>query len=253
MLKALKEAANITLFDTNGKPVLYADYMKSTGLSYSQESQYAKRKGVNAIRWDSNREGQLTTSMEIYDPKWLALLFGTTFASSSIDIAKREVISVASGGTTSTALTATVKAGSMYVFPLDADGCTHGTEITADTETTPGTGKYYYDTSTKILKFAAADFASAGKVVVYYLSTSSVNNFKVTLNGYPAGFKMVMDTKFRGTNQVDTYHQIILPNVKPQSSLNLDLSDDSVATIEITWDILGDAAGDMMIMADISN
>jgi hypothetical protein len=252
MLKALKEAANVTLFDTNGKPVLYADYMKSTGISYSMESQYAKRKGVNAIRWDSNREGQLTTQMEVYDPKWLALLFGTTFASSSIDVAKREVINVASGGTTSTALSTTVKSGSMYIFGLDDDGCTHLAEYTADVSTTPGTGKYYYDTGTKILKFNATDFATAGKVVVYYLTTTNVSNFKVTLDGYPAGYKMVMDTKFRGTNQVDTYHQITLPNVKPQSNLSLDLSDDSVATIEITWDILGDANGDMMIMADIS-
>lgn len=252
MLKAIKEAANVTLFDTNGKPVLYADYMKSTGISYTMESIYAKRKGVNAIRWDTNREGQLTTSMEIYDPKWIALLFGTTFASSSIDVAKREVITIAAGGTTTTALSSTVKSGSMYVFILDADGVTHEVEQTADVSATPAENKYYYNTSTKILTFNATTFATEKKVVVYYLTTSTVSNFKVTLTGYPAGFKMVMDTKFRGTNQVDTYHQITLGNVKPQSNLNLDLSDDGVATIEITWDIMGDASGDMMTMADIS-
>ena len=76
MLKAIKEAGNITL-KKSGKPVLYADYMSSTSIDFTMESTYAQRKGVNVIRWDGQRAGTMTTSMTVYDPKWLALLFGT--------------------------------------------------------------------------------------------------------------------------------------------------------------------------------
>ena len=250
MLKAIKEAGNITL-KKSGKPVLYADYMSSTTIDFTMESTYAQRKGVNVIRWDGQRSGTMTTSMTVYDPKWLALLFGTEFASGSLDIAKREVIDVAAGGATTKALSSTVKAGSMYIFILDADGCTHGVEQTVDTEAVPAANKYKYDTGTKILTFNATTFATAGKVVVYYLSTSTVNNFKVTVTNFPAGYELVMDAKMRGTDQNDTYHQLYFGNIKPQSNVNLALSDDNVGTIDITWDIMGDASGDMMTMAEL--
>jgi len=251
MLKAIKEACNIILENTSDKPILFADYMSDTTIDFSMESQYAKIKGVNAIRWDSNREGSLKTSMSVYSPKWIALLFGTEFASASVDIAKRVVLTVASGGTCSTALAAAAVPGSIFVFNLDADGRTHGTEITADAGETPAAGKYYYNTNTKIFTFNATDFATSKKVVVYYLTTSSLNSFKVTTTGFPSGYKMHMDAKMRGTDQVDTYHQVYFPNIKPQSNVTLTMSDDNIGTIDITWDIMADTNGDMMIMTEI--
>lgn len=251
MLYGIKEACNITLYNTSNKPVLYADYMSDTSINFSMESVYAQKKGVNVIRWDGQREGSLTTAMTVFNPKWLALLFGTEFANANIDIAKREVIEVAAGGTTSTALTATPKSGSIYVFELDEDGSTHGDEITVDVQSTPAAGKYYYDTNDKKFTFNATDFATKGQVVVYYLTNTSASTFKVTNTNFPGGYKMYMDAKMRGTNQVDTYHQIYFPNIKPQSNVEIALQDDSVATITITWDILGDAKGDMMHFTEI--
>lgn len=251
MLKAIKEAANITL-KKGGKPILYADYMSSTTVNFTQESTFAQRKGVNVIRWDGQRAGTMTTQMTVYDPKWIALLFGTEFASSSIDIAKREVIDVAAGGTTTKALSAVAKSGSMYIFKLDADGVTHDIEQTVDTLSTPGENKYKYDTTSKLLTFNASTFAEAGKVVVYYLTASTCNNFKVTTSSYPAGYELVMDAKMRGTDQNDTYEQLYFGNVKPQSNVTLTMDDANVGTIEITWDLMGDAAGDMMTMAEIA-
>jgi hypothetical protein len=250
MLKAIKEACNITLETSAKKPCLYADYMSDTTIDFSMESQYAKIKGVNAIRWDSNRQGTLKTSMSVYSPKWIALLFGTEFASGSVDIAKRVVITVAAGGTSTTTIDTPVS-GSIFCFNLDADGRTHGTEITADVSTTPGTGKYYYNTSTKVFTFNATDFATSKKVVLYYLTTSTLNTFKVTTTGFPSGYRMHMDAKMRGTDQNDTYHQIYFPNVKPQSNVTLTMSDDNIGTIDITWDIMADDNGDMMIMTEI--
>jgi hypothetical protein len=251
MLKAIKEACEITLENTAGKPTLFADYMSDTTVEFSMESTYATLKGVNVIRWDGQRTGTLSTSMSVYSPKWIALLFGTEFASSSVDIAKRVVIDVAAGGTTTTVLEASPISGSIFMYNLDTDGRTHGTEITADVATTPATGKYYYNTSTKIFTLNATDFATAKKVVVYYLTASTLNNFKVTTTGFPSGYKMHMTAKMRGTDQGDTYHQIYFPNIKPQSNVTLTMSDDNVGTIDITWDIMADTNGTMMQMTEI--
>ena len=251
MLKAIKEACDITLENSSGKPILFADYMSDTTVEFSMESTYATKKGVKVIRWDGQREGSLRTSMSVYNPKWIALLFGTEFASSSVNIAKRIVIDVAAGGTTSTTLASEPVSGSIFVYNLEADLSSHGTEIVADTNVTPTTGKYYYNTSDKKFTFNATDFTTAGKVVVYYLTPSSVNNFKVTTTNFPAGYRMHMTAKMRDTNQSDTYHQIYFPNIKPQSNVTLTMSDDNVGTIDITWDIMGDAAGDMMQMSEI--
>jgi hypothetical protein len=251
MLKGIKEACDILLQNPTGKPVLFADYMSDTSVSFTMESVYAQKKGVNVIRWDGQREGSLTTSMTVFNPKWLALLFGTEFASASIDIAKREVIEVAAGGATSKALTGTPKSGSIYVFELDEDGSSHGDEITADVQSTPAAGKYYFDTTDKKFTFNATDFATKGKVVVYYLTNATASTFKVTNTNFPSGYKMYMNAKMRGTDQVDTYHQIYFPNIKPRSDVSVAFSDSDVATIEIQWDVLGDSNGDMMHFTEI--
>lgn len=251
MLKAIKEACEITLENTSGKPILFADYMSETSIEFSMESTYAQLKGVNVIRWDGSRAGTLRTSMSVYSPKWISLLFGTEFASESVDIAKRVKLVVAAGGTCATVLESTPVTGSIFVYNLDVDGRSHGTEIVADTETTPTAGKYYYDTSTKKFTFNAADFASGGNVVVYYLISSTVNTFSVTTTGFPSGYRMHMMAKMRGTDQQDTYHQIYFPNIKPQSNVTLTMSDNDVGTIDITWDIMGDDNGDMMQMSEI--
>jgi hypothetical protein len=189
--------------------------------------------------------------MSVYSPKWIALLFGTEFANTTVDIAKRLVIDVAAGGTTTATLESTPVSGSIFVYNLDVDGRTHGTEITADVSSTPTTGKYYYNTSTKQFTFNATDFATAKKVVVYYLVSSSANSFKVTTTNFPAGYAMHMMAKMRGTDQMDTYHQIYFPNIKPQSNVTLTMSEDNVGTLDITWDIMANDNGDMMMMTEI--
>lgn len=252
MLKAIKEACDIILENSSGKPILFADYMSETTVDFTMESTYAQKKGVNVIRWDGQRAGTLRTSMQVYNPKWIALLFGTEFASKSVEIAKREVIDVAAGGTTSTALSATPKSGSIVVYELDADGSSHGDEIVADTNTSPTAGKYYYNIDTKIFTFNATDFSSAGKVVVYYLTNTTANTFKVTTTGFPSGYRMRMFAKMRGTDQQDDYHQLYFPNIKPQSNVTLTMSDSDVGTIDITWDIMGNDAGDMMEMTEVA-
>ena len=51
-LLGLKDASNIHLYNAGvgGKPVLYSDYMTTTDINFTQESDYALVKGVKTIR-----------------------------------------------------------------------------------------------------------------------------------------------------------------------------------------------------------
>lgn len=246
LLKGLRDAANVTVVsNTTSKPVLYADYMSTSNIDFTMESLYARNKGVNSIRWDKDREGTLTTTMEVFEQKWLALLFGTGFATSDVDISKREVLPVVSQTAT---LATAPKTGSLVIFIKDGVG--HGTEQTAGN---PGTTVNTYSISGTTLTFNATTFAdNAKEVVCYYLVNSSVSNFKVTVSGYPSGYKLYLDTALRDTEQNDGMVQICLPNVKPKSNVNLSMDADNVAVLTIEWDIMADSNGDMMIFSDLT-
>lgn len=65
MLYGLKDAANMQIVSqATGKPVLYANYAKTSSINFTSEETYAYNKTVKAIRWDKNREGTFTTEME---------------------------------------------------------------------------------------------------------------------------------------------------------------------------------------------
>jgi len=246
-LLGLKDASNIHLYNASGVPVLYADYMTTTDIDFTQESDYALIKGVKTIRWDKNREGVLKTSMQVFEQKWLALLFGTQFASSIVPIAKREKLQVSSQTCT---LAEVPKSGTLVIFMLDEDGHTHSTQQTAGT---PATTVNTFSIADKVITFNATTFPDSTKYVsCYYLVDSTVSNFTIDTTTYPSGFKMYMDTALRNTSQVDEMTQIVLYNIKPQSNMNLTMSSEGVATIETTWDIMGDSSGDMMTLSKIS-
>lgn len=246
-LLGMKDAADIILYsNTTNKAVLFADYMTTTDINFTQESDFAMVKGVKTIRWDKSREGQLSTSMQVFELKWLSLLFGTEFSSSSVPIAKREKLLVSSQTCT---LKEVPKAGTLIIFKIDADGHTHLAEQTAGT---PGTTENKFSISDKTLTFSATTFPdNTAYVSCYYLVDSTVSNFTVDTTSYPSGYKMYLNTALRNTSQVDELTQIVLYNIKPQSSMKITMSTDSVATIETTWDIMGDANGNMMTLSKI--
>ena len=171
--------------------------------------------------------------MEIYEKKVIALLFGTAITSKTMSVAKREVLSVAAGGT-GAELSATPKSGSLSVFILDADLHTHGVEQTVGTPATTE-NKYSIANNTE-LTFNATTFASAGKVVCYYLLDGTHNSFTVDNVSFPGGYTIYADAALRGTDQNDTYVQYQLPNVKPKSNASITMDSDNVMKISIEWD-----------------
>lgn len=250
MLFGIKDSSNVTVqSNATKKQVLYANYANKTDISFSASPIYALKKGVKSISWDSQREGTLAMSMQVFDLKWIALLMGTEFkAGTSADrISERKVLEIANA---TASFTGEFVAGSMNVFALDEDGITQTTEFES-TSSTPAAGQYKVvttgtgATATSTLTFASG---TTGKVVVYVLKAAAATNkkFVVEVDKYPSGYTLFMDTTIKGNDGVEEMVQIMLPNVKPQSNMTLTFDAENVCTLDITWDILADTNNEML-------
>ena len=251
-LYGIKDSSNITLISNKtNKQVLYSQAANKTDINFSSSPVYALKKGVKSISWDTQREGTCTMSMQVFDLQWIALLMGSEFlpATSADRIASRKVVTVSNATGT---FTGNIVTGSLTVFKLENDNVTHAGEYTVTTEPTVAANKYKIsstpsgDETTNTITFATGE---SGKFVCYFLEAASASNkkFKVEVDKYPGGYTMFLDTTIKadGTG-VEEMVQIKMGNVKPQSNMNLTFDAENVATLDITFDILGTSDNTML-------
>lgn len=236
----IKDSANFTVKykagANKGKVFLYSDYATVATNEWTSEQVYAKSKSVNAIRWDYGRASTLKVDMEIFDLKWVAMLFGTDFVTGSKDILKREVLTIADNKAT---MTGTAVAGSMSVYVLDDDGLTNKTELTVGE--TAGEGKYTIADKT----ITTSDVT--GKIAVYYLEAKTeARTMTINADKYPDNFEIFGDTMIRATDGSDEFVQINYLNVKPKSNFTLTLDASNITTLSAEFDILKDTGSSDM-------
>lgn len=243
-LYGIKDSANITLFDKNtDKPVLYADYCNQTSLNMTSDAVYAMKKTAKAISWDTNREGTLTMEMQVFDLKWIALLFGQTVAAGALDWAKREIVAL--GADLTLTLGDVPKEGTISLFKLGKDGISLGDEIVLDeSDETPA-----YTVEGKVITLAAG--TKGDEYCVFYLTNAGVKSvngsdvitgrsFTVDSTQFPQGYRATFDTMIRDTDQQDHFVQFDFYNLRPKSQLELTLSAEDVCTLSVEWDVLVD-------------
>lgn len=247
MLYALKDCANLRVENAQtGKVDLFVNYAKTSTMEFSSDSVFAMNKNVKAVRFDSNREGTFTTTMEVFPMDIIPLLFGTKFSNDTVPWAKREVLKVTSGSAT---LTGTPKVGTLQVFKvMDDDKLTHVAEQKVGT---PATTENTYSISGSTLSFNTSTFAEDGYVACYYFVDQAAKSFVIDNVSFPGGYRIYGDTALKGTDQADNFVQFKLHNVKPQSNATLTMDVDNICTIEIVWDIMGDSEGNMMTWSAI--
>lgn len=229
MLYALKDCANLRVENAStGKVDLFVNYAKTTSLEFTSDQVFAMNKNVKAVRFDSNREGTFTTTMEVFPMDIIPMLFGTKFDNKTVPWAKREVLKVTSGSAT---LTGTPKVGTLQVFKvMDDDKLTHVAEQKVGT---PATTENTYSISGSTLSFNTSTFAEDGYVACYYFVDTPVKTFTVDNISFPGGYVIYGDTALKGTDQADNFVQFKLHNVKPQSSASLTMDVDNICTLEI--------------------
>ena len=248
MLYALKDCANLRVDNASGKTQMFVNYAKTSSLEFTAESVFAMNKNVKAVRFDGNREGTFTTTMEVFPMDIIPLLFGKKFTNETVPFAKREVLKVTSGSAT---LIGTPKVGSLQVFKVESDDKL--THIKEQTVGTPGTTPDSYSISGQTLTLNATTFPDDnGYIACYYFVDTAAKTFTVDNVSFPEGYVIYGDTNIRGTNQIDEFVQFKLGNVKPQSNCNLALDVDNITTLEIVWDVMGDAEGNMMTWSSIA-
>ena len=246
MLYALKDAANLRIDNSSGKTELFVNYAKTSSLEFTSDSVFAMNKNVKAVRFDSNREGTFTTTMEVFPMDIIPLLFGTKFDSKTVPFAKKEVLKVTSGSAT---LVGKPKTGTLQVFKIKEDDMlTHVAEQTVGNVTSENK----YSIADKTLTFnTTTTFAQDGYVACYYFVDTAAKTFTIDNISFPGGYVIYGDTNLRGTDQVDNFVQFKLHNVKPQSNASLTMDVDNIATLEIVWDVMGDAQGNMLTWSTI--
>lgn len=247
MLYALKDCANLRIDNSAGKTQMYVNYAKTSSLEFTSESVFAMNKNVKAVRFDGNRESTFVTTMEVFPMDMIPMLFGTSFTNKTVPFAKREVLNVVSGTAT---LLGTPKVGSLQMFKVSPeDRLTHIKEQTVGTPaTTPDT----YSIASQTITLNATTFPdNNGYIVCYYFVDTPSKSFTVDNISFPGGYVVFGDTNLRGTDQVDEFVQFKLHNVKPQSSASLNMDVDNIAVLTITWDVMGDAQGNMMTWSTI--
>jgi hypothetical protein len=247
MLYALKDCANLRIDNAAGKTQMFVNYAKTSSLEFTSDSVFAMNKNVKAVRFDSNREGTFTTTMEVFPMDIIPLLFGTKFNNETVPFAKREVLNVKSGTAT---LTGTPKVGTLQVFKVEADDKL--THIKEQTVGTPATTQDTYSIASKTLTFNATTFPDDnGWIACYYFVDTPAKTFTIDNVSFPGGYVIYGDTNLRGTDQVDEFVQFKLHNVKPQSNASLTMDVDNIATLEIVWDVMGDAEGNMLTWSTV--
>lgn len=241
-LYGIKDAANLTVISNETKKVvLFADYCNKTDINFTADTVYAMKKGVKAIGWDKNREGTMSTEMQVFDLAWIALLMGSELKTGIVDLNKREVLNVTSAGAV---LSAAPKAGSLAIFKLDADGISHLTEQKVGT---PASQPDTYSISGKNIVFNTTTFATDGQVVCYYIldSAPTAKSFTVAADKFPSGYTIIADTTIKDSLGVEKIIQFRMNNIKPKSSMQLSFNSDDVTTIAVEWDIFADNDNNM--------
>lgn len=242
-LYGIKDSANLTLFSKKtGKPVLYADYCNQTSLNMSADTVYAMKKTARAISWDTSKEGTLTTEMQVFDLRWIALLMGSldldkkAEAPQTLPWAKREIVTL--NASKSATLNNAPKTDTATLYALSKDGITLGDEIDASTGftvTTEGTG------SEAVTTLTVTNGKKDEKYCIFYLTeVEKSRTFTVSGDKYPQGFRAVFDTMIRDTDQQDHFVQFDFKNLRPKSQMELTMSAEDVCTLSVEWDVLVD-------------
>lgn len=234
----------------DGKIKLYVDYAKTSTIEFTSDSVYANRKNVKAVRWDNNREGTFTTTMEIFNMDVIAMLFGVDIIAGKVPFMKREVCQVKGGKATLTT-SDTIKTGTLAIYKLDTSDMK--SNLDEQKVGTPATSENTYSIDGKTITLNTTTFTdNDGYVACYYMVETDAKSFTVDDVSFPGGYEIYGDTNLRNTEQNDEFVQFHLTNVKPQSNVTLTMDVDNVCSLEITWDILSDKNGDMMTWSKVA-
>lgn len=227
-----KEVMDVILYDmSTNKPAIFFDTLKTSSIEVTSEKVYARGGKGNAklITWELNKEGKLTIEDALLSPKSLELISGVATTTGKQTVYMRQAteydvsgsapkdkgelfpLSASSTGVINLAYTPIESATSILVYDIN-DDC--GTPIDMANAELKG----------KTLTVTAA---ANKKVVVYYTfeSTDATETYVIDASHFSGTYKLVGNTVIRNRETgKDEAFQVVIPNLKWSSNLNLDFS-----------------------------
>ncbi|REK76307.1 hypothetical protein [Paenibacillus paeoniae] len=236
----IKDAANLTIRKKSDKGIfLYTPYANVTTNEWTSDQVYANVKGSRAIRWDNNKQGKLTVSLEVFDLKWLAMLAGADWSKGKTDMFVRKELTADAAN--SITLPSTPKAGSVSIFQLLDDKVTHAEEqLVGD----PTQNENEYSLTGQKITLNAATAPENAVFVVYYQAETAVTakTLEIKANKHPEAFEIIGDTFIRPKDGgEDEFVQMFYPNARPVSNFTITMDSGNVTNLEIVFDLFPDA------------
>lgn len=250
-----KEVMDVTLYDmSSGKPVISFDTLKTSSIEVTAEKVYARGGKGNSklITWEVNKEAKLTIEDALLSPKSMELVSGLATAVGTKKIYMRQKtewdvtgtpfdkgglfpLTANASGAINLAFAPKEVAANILVYAAD-DDC--GTPMTMASATLAG----------KVLTVAAA---ANKKVIVYYTydSAATAESFTIDSAHFSGTYKLVGDTVVRNVETgKDESFQVVIPNLKWSSNLNLDFKAEGDPTpTSFECEIMRDANSATMI------
>lgn len=238
---SIKDALDVILSKRNSDgsktPVLNSDYCNTGSFEISSDVVKSKAKNVDMISFNVGRSGTISLEFEIYELKFLSILLGAVESSDTLQIARKEVLTVATDEVT---LTDAPVADSVAVFKVKADLRSHdGEELVPDSVTG------------SVVNLVTEALTEGDKVVVYYLfDQATTDMMKITSVDFPDAYELTGWFTVRSIMGVDEEKYLIFHNIRPQGSVSFSFDSASVATLSASFDITADENNDMVTIAD---
>lgn len=246
MIYGIRDAANITLKEAGtNNVVLYSDYARSVENSWTSDQDYAYAKSTRAIRWDFDKQGELTMSFEVFDLSLIAIALGGKFEDKEGQIAKREVLQVDDTLQVELAkLDGELVDGSLSVKTLKEDLLTHDKDLVKGS--VAEAGEYTYDAG--VFTFNAADVSEGDYVVVYYIdSLEALNQLQIKAEDFPIAYHVSLEAlkRARHGSQADSVIHVDYPIARPIGEIDISFSADNITTIDVTFELFPDESGNL--------
>ena len=229
-----KEVMDVTLYDMQtGKPVISFDTLKTSSIEVTSEKVYARGGKGNSklITWEINKEGKLTIEDALLSPKSMELVSGLATKVGKQTIYMRQKTEW------DTTKTPVEDKGGLFPLTANASGVINlafaPKESAANIlvyEASDDCGKpLSMGSATLVDKTLTVLEAANKKVIVYYTydSSETTESFTIDAAHFSGTYRLVGDTVVRNMDTgKDERFQVILPNLKWSSNLNLDFKAD---------------------------
>lgn len=245
---AIKEVVNCWLSKfSDDTPVCYVDYASDTSFTYEAERLDIRggQGNYKLCSFDHTKSGTFKLEMPLVDLNFLSQLTGQAVSTGTVDVPKRETLTVA---TASVTLAATPVSGSLSVYKLDA-GRDYGTEQTLGN----ATNLNEYSIVGGVITLNGTSCPNGSKVVVEYkyAAPATTDTITFTANQFPEYMKVngigVWFDEYAGSNSTVVF-EVLKAKPKNNFTITQKSTEATVLTMEFDLFTVDDISGNKVYM-----